>query len=100
MNPIFGCGLPYKVAKGQQMVEYFAKGRPAPPLPSGKSGFSHVTLSNSGSSAESGSWGEEFPLHRLAYLGNDEPIKVLIKQGADPNQPDKDSWTPLHYAAW
>ena len=98
INALFSCGLPYKVGKGQQVVEYYAKGRPVPSLPSGKSGFSHVTLSGSGSSE--GSWNDEFPLHGLAKLGQDEGIKAMLKQGVDPNQPDKDSWTPLHYAAW
>ena len=36
------------------------------------------------------------PLHRAAYNGHVNVMKVLLKHGADPNAPTLDGWTPLH----
>lgn len=43
---------------------------------------------------------DDFPLHKYAYLGNSDVIKSYLTQGYDANQLDRDSWAPLHYAAW
>jgi Krev interaction trapped protein 1 len=45
-------------------------------------------------------WVDEFPLHRAACEGTVVGVLSLISEGYDANQPDTDSWTPLHYAAW
>lgn len=38
-------------------------------------------------------------LHSAALMGHTEVVKVLLKEGADPNLPDKDQLYPLHLAA-
>ena len=37
-------------------------------------------------------------LHFMAFLGNDEGVKLLAAAGADPNAQDADGDTPLHVA--
>lgn len=39
------------------------------------------------------------PLHRAAYRGNDEVLKILLDQGAQTETADDDGRTPLHWAA-
>lgn len=43
---------------------------------------------------------DDYPLHKYAYGGNAAAIKEFLAQGYDPNQLDRDSWAPIHYAAW
>ena len=38
-------------------------------------------------------------LHLAAQVGASEAIMLLVKLGADPNQPGSHQMTPLHYAA-
>jgi Ankyrin repeats (3 copies)/SET domain len=38
-------------------------------------------------------------LHISVIMGMYDATKGLLKSGADPNQPDKKNWTPLHHAA-
>ena len=45
-------------------------------------------------------WVDEFPLHRAACEGTVVGVLARINEGFDANQPDSDSWTPLHYASW
>ncbi|VDP27528.1 unnamed protein product [Soboliphyme baturini] len=94
MNPLFGSSIPYKVAQDQLIVDYYAKGRPE------LSPRSLNRTHSSNDSSESGSWMDDYPLHRAAYLDKPDLIKHYLAQGCDPNQPDRDSWTPLHYASW
>lgn len=57
--------------------------------------------SSSGSGEAVGGWAEEFPIHHAAYAGKAERIRDLLAKGiADPNKADRDSWMPIHYAAW
>jgi len=39
-------------------------------------------------------------LHSAAAFGRMSASKTLLEHGADPNVPDWDHWTPLHYAAY
>ena len=45
-------------------------------------------------------WVEEFPLHKAAYEGNAKEVKELTQKGYAVTKKDKDSWAPIHYAAW
>ena len=47
-----------------------------------------------------GIWTEEFPLHKCAYEGNARGTRDLIRKGYSVRKKDKDSWAPIHYAAW
>ena len=38
------------------------------------------------------------PLHQAALDGNLAAVRLLIRNGADVNRIDEDSWTPLHAA--
>lgn len=40
------------------------------------------------------------PLHRAAYFGDVEKIKVLLKAGEKVNAQNKEGATPLHWAAF
>lgn len=94
MNPFFGSGLPYKIGLGQQLLHYVAKGRPEPLITKSNQ------IVNTSDSSDSGSWMEDYPLHKAAYSGSADQIKEYLKRGFDPNQLDKDSWAPIHYATW
>jgi ankyrin repeat protein len=39
------------------------------------------------------------PLHYCALEGNLPRVKEIVEGGANPNAPDDDGWTPLHFAA-
>eukprot|EP01103_Thecamoeba_quadrilineata_P015381 TRINITY_DN4843_c0_g1_i1.p1 TRINITY_DN4843_c0_g1~~TRINITY_DN4843_c0_g1_i1.p1 ORF type:complete len:781 (+),score=128.64 TRINITY_DN4843_c0_g1_i1:89-2431(+) len=39
------------------------------------------------------------PLHEAIINHNKEQVLILLKSGSDPNQRDKNNWTPLHSAA-
>ncbi|XP_013410662.1 ankyrin repeat domain-containing protein 49 [Lingula anatina] len=39
------------------------------------------------------------PLHRAAYNGEMDVVKILLSQGADVNAQTKDGWQPIHSAA-
>mmetsp|Transcript_20163 Transcript_20163/g.52321 ORF Transcript_20163/g.52321 Transcript_20163/m.52321 type:complete len:325 (-) Transcript_20163:134-1108(-) len=39
-------------------------------------------------------------LHVLAQDGDAKLLTAALKSGSDPNTPDNDGMTPLHYAAW
>ena len=43
---------------------------------------------------------EEFPLHKAAYEGNAKEVKELVQKSYSVTKKDKDSWAPIHYAAW
>ena len=45
-------------------------------------------------------WVEEFPLHKAAYEGNAKEVKELVQKSYSVTKKDKDSWAPIHYAAW
>ena len=45
-------------------------------------------------------WVEEYPLHKCAYEGDATGIKRLVEKGHVVTKKDKDSWAPIHYAAW
>jgi hypothetical protein len=62
--------------------------------------FMHEFHSDTASIAPTNSWADEFPLHRAAVEGDAQLIRQLIAEGYSPADPDSDSWTPLHYAAW
>eukprot|EP01018_Ginkgo_biloba_P007874 Gb_40757 [translate_table: standard] len=42
--------------------------------------------------------GQATSLHRAAYAGHEEVVKVLIEAGGDPCAQDSDGYTPLHKA--
>lgn len=42
--------------------------------------------------------GAEFPLHRVASLGNKEIAELLLAKGANVNMKDGYGWTPLRRA--
>ncbi|MBF2760247.1 MAG: molecular chaperone DnaK [Ectothiorhodospiraceae bacterium AqS1] len=39
-------------------------------------------------------------LYEVALSGRPDAAKEAVDDGADPNEKDKDGWTPLHEAAW
>lgn len=105
MNPLFGSGLPYRIGGhhgGQQLspqqYQYVAKNRPEPsvlrrsPLGNGSQ------LNADGS--DSGSFVDDFPLHRAAQMGQAAILRQLLAQHYDVNQLDRDCWAPIHYASW
>lgn len=97
MNPLFGSGLPYRIGHGQQVVMYMALGRSEPPKLNPQNSLGNNLSSES---SDSGSWVDDFPLHRYAIVGNGEQLSKLIRQGLGVNRMDADSWAPIHYAAW
>lgn len=45
-------------------------------------------------------WVDEYPLHKCAFENDAEGINDLIQQGHKVTKLDRDSWAPIHYAAW
>ncbi|ELT97767.1 hypothetical protein CAPTEDRAFT_226695 [Capitella teleta] len=43
---------------------------------------------------------DEFPLHKCALEGDTEGILALLKSGLSVEQRDRESWAPIHHAAW
>ncbi|CAJ0592805.1 unnamed protein product [Cylicocyclus nassatus] len=86
MNPLFDSGL--GLGDDDEGSNYF--------IASAK----RTIRTSSGTSISSDDWSRNYPLHRAAYVGDAATIESLIALGYDVNQADRDSWTPLHYAAF
>jgi len=59
-----------------------------------------VPYVNGGMPEPGSGWGERFPMHKAAMVGDSRRVRELIKASYPPATADDDSWTPLHYAAW
>ncbi|CAH1789561.1 unnamed protein product [Owenia fusiformis] len=46
------------------------------------------------------SWKEEFPLHYCSYMGDTKGVRDILASGISASQKDRDTWAPIHYAAW
>ncbi|CAJ0574103.1 unnamed protein product, partial [Mesorhabditis spiculigera] len=93
MNPLFGTGLQQRLLQDElsyrPVASYVREGR--------NSTASQSTPSPPRSAED---WASRYPLHRAAYQGDAQLIRNLMARGQDPNEVDRDSWTPLHYAAF
>ncbi|EYB97147.1 hypothetical protein Y032_0143g2417 [Ancylostoma ceylanicum] len=86
MNPLFDSGLG---STDDEEIGYFIAAAPR-----------RAVRTSSKTSVGSDDWSKHYPLHRAAYVGDAATIEALVALGVEVNQADRDSWTPLHYAAF
>ncbi|KAK5975874.1 hypothetical protein GCK32_019137, partial [Trichostrongylus colubriformis] len=86
MNPLFDSGLGLT---DNEENNYFIAGAPA-----------RTVRTGSRASVGSDEWSKNYPMHRAAYVGDAAAIESLLALGVDATETDRDSWTPLHYAAF
>ncbi|KAK6728194.1 hypothetical protein RB195_005691 [Necator americanus] len=86
MNPLFDSGLGLV---DDEDPGYFIAAAPI-----------RAVRTSSRTSISSDDWSKHYPLHRAAYVGDAAAIEALVALGVDVNQADRDTWTPLHYAAF
>ncbi|XGW19534.1 hypothetical protein V3C99_003404 [Haemonchus contortus] len=86
MNPLFDSGL--SLTEDEEN-SYFIAGAPARTIRTASKG-----------SVGSDDWSRNYPMHRAAYVGDAAAIESLLALGVDAKESDRDSWTPLHYAAF
>ncbi|KAK2194018.1 hypothetical protein NP493_3g04010 [Ridgeia piscesae] len=93
-NPIFESDMSYKNKVDKYAVnQYWGMGRPD---------YTKIKVQPCFETQANGNsiWTEEFPLHKCAYEGNARGTRDLIRTGYSVRKKDKDSWAPIHYAAW
>ena len=66
----------------------------------GPKGPHRASRAASPAEARGPSWGQKYPMHKAAVMGDMGLVRNLIKEGQSPSLPDADKWTPLHYASW
>ncbi|KAK6027945.1 ankyrin repeat protein [Ostertagia ostertagi] len=86
MNPLFDSGL---ALTDDEENSYFIASAPTRTLRTASRG-----------SVASDDWSRNYPMHRAAYVGDAAAIESLLALGVDAKESDRDSWTPLHYAAF
>ncbi|WKX90899.1 hypothetical protein Q1695_009614 [Nippostrongylus brasiliensis] len=87
MNPLFDSGLSF--TDEDEENSYFIAGVGV-----------RTRRRASKASVISDDWSRSYPMHRAAYVGDAAAIESLLALGVDAKEADKDSWTPLHYAAF
>jgi ankyrin repeat protein len=109
MNPAYQV---VPVATQSAPVRYFCRDRTGgyasdnepttQPVDGSPSTYLSSTTNSSGThtSDEASSWSDTYRLHYYANSGDVQGLQAQLRAGFNPNQADRYSWTPLHYAAW